>query len=295
MNTDPDALLASIVRWAEESPNIVTLILTGSRARLGASVDEFSDLDVEVIADDPTELIRNDAWLSRFGRIWVYLPAVKGQRYETRLVFYEGGTKVDFSLCGRERLSAMVEAQVLDDLYERGHRVLVDKAGITSNLPPATGEFPGKRLPGQEEFAAVVNEFWFEAAHIPRYLLRDELWVAKFRDWTMKTLLLTMLEWHAIASSDQNVDVWHIGTHMMDWVDEATWNDIHTIFSGFDARESWHGLLATARLFRRLARETAAAADLEYPAEADKSISGYIAGFEDRISSASSNRNADLG
>ena len=23
----------------------------------------------------------------------------------------------------------------------------------------------------------MVNEFWFEAAHIPRYLLRDELWV----------------------------------------------------------------------------------------------------------------------
>lgn len=295
MNTDPDALLAHIVRWAEESPNIVALILTGSRARLHASVDEFSDLDVEVIADDPAELIRNDAWLRRFGRVWVCLPTVKGQRYQTRLVFYEGGTKVDFSLCGRERLSAMVEAQVLDGLYERGYRVLVDKAGITSGLPAATAKFPARKLPGQEEFSAVVNEFWFEAAHIPRYLLRDELWVVKFRDWTMKTLLLTILEWHAIACNRQPVDVWHIGSHMTDWADEATWNDIHTIFSGFDARDSWHGLLATARLFRRLARETAAATGLEYPAEADESISGYLASFEERISSATSNRDAELG
>ena len=43
MNIDPDALLTSIVQWAEESPNIAALILTGSRARLHANVDEFSD------------------------------------------------------------------------------------------------------------------------------------------------------------------------------------------------------------------------------------------------------------
>ena len=60
--------------------------------------------------------------------------------------------KVDFSLCGRERLSAMVEAQVLDNLYERGHRVLVDKARITSHLPAATGEPPERSCPARRNF-----------------------------------------------------------------------------------------------------------------------------------------------
>lgn len=33
------------------------------------------------------------------------------------------------------------------------------------------------------------------------HLLREELWVVKARDWTMKVMLLQMLEWHAVATS----------------------------------------------------------------------------------------------
>jgi len=280
---DPDALLASIVAWAQATANVRALIMTGSRARGDGRVDEFSDLDIEIIADDPEPLMRDDAWWRAFGRVLVHLPTIIRPRHETRLVFYEGGMKVDFSICGRERVGVMVESQALNRLYERGYRVLVDKDGITGRLPAATGSFVPNELPAQAEFVAVVNEFWFEAAHIPRYILRDELWVVKFRDWTMKQQLLKMLEWHAIARNEQPVDVWHIGTHMRDWVDETTRGEMRVIFGAFDAASSWRALLATTELFRRLATETAALAGLEYPAGTDADISAYIAGFEGRI------------
>jgi aminoglycoside 6-adenylyltransferase len=283
MSTDPETLVSSIAAWAEANANVLALIMTGSRVRPGAVVDEFSDIDIEIIARDPGALITDDGWLSSFGRVWVYLPLSEGQPYPTRLVFYEGGMKVDFSLCGVERVREMAGAKALDDLYERGYRVLVDKEGMTSGLPAPSGTFPAKRLPDQEEFSAIVTEFWFEAAHIPRYLLRDELWVVKFRDWTMKELLLKMLEWHAVARSDAPVDVWHIGSHLKEWLDVVTREEIGGIFARFDARSSWDGLLATTALFRRVAAETAAALGLTYPAEMDADVSGYIATFEQRI------------
>ena len=52
----------------------------------------------------------------------------------------------------------------------------------------------------------------------------------------MKTLLLRMLEWHALARSERPVDVWHIGVHMKAWVDERTWTELHAVFSRFDLR-----------------------------------------------------------
>ena len=99
----------------------------GSRARADGRVDEFSDFDLEIIADQPELLAGDDAWFRCFGRVWVHLPTTIRARHETRLVFYEGGMKVDLSLCGRERVRAMVEAKTLDGLYERGYRVLLDK------------------------------------------------------------------------------------------------------------------------------------------------------------------------
>ena len=280
---DPDALLASIVAWAQATANVRALIMTGSRARGDGRVDEFSDLDIEIIADDPEPLMRDDAWWRAFGRVLVHLPTIIRPRHETRLVFYEGGMKVDFSICGRERVGVMVESQALNRLYERGYRVLVDKDGITGRLPAPTGSFVPNELPAQAAFAAVVEEFWFEAAHIPRYILRDELWVVKFRDWTMKQQLLKMLEWHAMARGERPINVWYIGTHMQDWVDEATRDEMRTIFGAFDAQSSWRALLATTALFRRVAVETAAALGLQYPARAGEGVSGYIASFRERV------------
>jgi aminoglycoside 6-adenylyltransferase len=275
-------LLARIVEWAETNANVIALIMTGSRARGdSAFVDEFSDFDLEIIAENAAELADNDEWLRSFGPIMVCLPLSEGQAHPTRLVFYEGGLKVDFSLCTRERLMAMVDR--LNGLYQRGYRVLVDKEGVTAGLPAATGAAPSKRLPSQQVFSATVNEFWFEAAHIPRYLLRNEPWVVKIRDWTMKELLLRMLEWHAVALSGRPLDVWHIGTHMKDWVDSQTWQELQAVFSRFDRDDSWRGLLAMTALFRRLARETASATGLEYLATVDENVSGYLAGFENKL------------
>ena len=256
--------------------------MTGSRARGdSAFVDEFSDFDLEIIAENAAELTDNDEWLRSFGSVMVCLPLSEGQAHPTRLVFYEGGLKVDFSLCTRERLMAMVDG--LNGIYQRGYRVLVDKEDVTAGLPTASGAAPSRRLPSQQVFSATVNEFWFEAAHIPRYLLRNEPWVVKTRDWTMKQLLLRMLEWHAVALSGRPLDVWHIGTHMKDWVDSQTWQDLQAVFSRFDRDDSWRGLLAMTALFRRLAREVASATDLEYPATVDENVSSYLAGFENKL------------
>jgi aminoglycoside 6-adenylyltransferase len=277
-------LLERIVEWAQSNSNVIALVITGSRARRqGESVDEFSDFDLEIIAENPDQLATNDEWLRSFGPILVYLSLSEGQPFPTRLIFYEDGIKVDFRLCTRERISDMRGANGLDDLYERGYRVLLDKDGITSGLPEAQGAFPTTKPPTQQEFSAVVNEFWFEAAHIPRYLLRGELWVVKTRDWTMKQLLLQMLEWHAITRQKRPVDVWHIGTHMKDWADEETWQELHAVYSHFDAPDSRTGLTAMTTLFRRLAKEVATAIGIEYPAGPDTSVSGYVAGFQHRL------------
>jgi aminoglycoside 6-adenylyltransferase len=190
--------------------------------------------------------------------------------------------KVDYTLATRDRVTDMAR-DGLDDLYQRGYQVLLDKENMTDALPPPSGAFPKRTPPSPEEFHAVVTEFWFEAAHIPRYLLRDELWVVKFRDWTMKELLLRMLEWHALTRGAKPVDVWHIGSHNQEWLDEQTVRDLCHIFGEYNAPSSWRALLATTQLFRRLTIETAAALAIAGADDTATQVSAHIATFEDRI------------
>jgi aminoglycoside 6-adenylyltransferase len=277
-----DQLLAEIVGWARANANITALIRTGSHEHAHSQPDEFSDLDLELIARDAGLLKSDMDWLHRFAPIWTMLALGDGQPDPTRLVIYEGGLKVDFTLASHERVRDMIEQGRLDSVYQRGYRVLFDKEGVTDGLPAPSGVVI-RSLPDQATFRAVVEEFWFEAAHIPKYLVRGELWVVKLRDWTMKQMLLKLIEWRAIAGSEAPLDVWYIGTHMQEWADPQTWAQVQDVFGRFVAADGWRALLATIQLFSRLGREIEADSDLEYPGEMDEQVTRYIMGFVGRI------------
>ena len=289
MPEDHAALIERIVAWAEADDNIRALVMTGSAARNPDTVDRFSDRDIEIIARDPTLLATDDAWIHAIAPVWVSLPLGDPGGF-ARLVFFEGGRKVDFGVMDRSHMDRRIARRQLDDLYERGYRVLLDKDGLTTGLPEPTGGSPRHTLPSEAELADTVTEFWFEAAHMPTYLTRGDLWVVKFRDWTMKQMLLRMLEWHALATRGEETDVWHIGTKMKRWVDAETWDELQHVFGRFDRKDSWHALVAMMRLFSRLTHETATALDLDYPADSEEFITTYVLGFEDEIVSNAPDR-----
>lgn len=268
-----DDRLNSIVRWAQDVPHIRALIITGSLARNDGSADDMFDIDAEIITSDPATLEQDDHWLHDLGELAVVIHLNPGdsQEWATRLAIYADGTRVDFTLAGISRIQGMVERGTLNDLYIRGYRVLLDKAGVTASLPAASQGFPAPTFPTQEAFTTAVEEFWFEASHVPKYLVRGELWLVKLRDWAMKENLLRMAQWHTMATRP-GIDTWHNGLRMRDWLEPAAWDTLNSCFARFENAEARRAFDATTGLYARLAREVAKAAGLEYPNECEKHI-----------------------
>ncbi len=276
-------LLDDLIAWANDQPDIVALIITGSRAHRDDMVDEWSDYDLEIFTSDPTKYTSSAEWMREIRKVWVYLALTSSRGCPTRLVIFERGQKVDFSILPIAALEEMIGAPKLNDLYQRGYRVLLDKRGLASRLPAPSYSPPTRAQPTEAEFVAAIEEFWFEASHIPKYLEREDLWVVKFRDWTMKELLLKMLEWHAVATNGERHDVWHIGMRMKEWIRTDVWERVHQVFGRFDAFDSWQTLFATVSLFRDLAIETAEKLGYRYPYEADDAITGYLKKFDSKF------------
>ncbi|WP_043594010.1 aminoglycoside 6-adenylyltransferase [Chromobacterium haemolyticum] len=267
--------LESAIAWAQQRPDVDALILTGSFARDDGSVDIHSDLDLEIIGPAPAALADNDGWLRDIGPLLTVLRLGEGQAWPTRLAIYADGVKIDFTLAGPARLQAMRE-HGLDPLYQRGYRVLLDKTGVTQGLPAPHGRPAAPALPCEERFRARVEEFWFEAFHIPKYLARGELFVVKFRDWTIKELLLEMLEWHALSRPGTAADCWHIGPRLQHWAEPEHWQALHQGFGRFDAADAERAFHATLRLYSQVAREVAARAGFDYPEAVEAGIRDLI-------------------
>ena len=253
--------LPAILAWARRQEAIRAVVITGSRAREDGSVDAFSDLDAQILTTEIGRYVTDDSWLDALGEVWIRLPLDEPLPY--RLVWFAGGAKVDFQFIHPREIQAQVDSGRLSDEYLRGYRVLLDKDGLYEQLPPSPRVFPQPPAPSREQLRACCNEFWFEAIHVAQFIRRREFWVVKFRDWTMKTRLLQLLERHARATSDAPVNTWLLGKRMRHWTRRDDYATITRLWAGWHTADLWTALLSQLRLFDKLSRELSAA--LGYP------------------------------
>ncbi len=266
--------LPAILAWARREEAIRAVVITGSTAREDGSTDVYSDLDAQIITADIARYIQDDSWLDALGEVWIRFPLDEPVPY--RLVWFAGGAKVDFQFIHPGDIQAQIDARQLSDEYLRGYRVCLDKDGLYRQLPPSPRIFPGAPAPSPEELRACCNEFWFEAIHVAQFIRRREFWVVKFRDWTMKSMLLQLLEWHARATSDAPINTWLLGKRLRDWTRPDDYATISTLWAGWDAKELWSATLTQLRLFARLSREVSAALGYPPPDEKVADIFAYI-------------------
>jgi len=266
--------LDKVIRWARGEAAVRAVVITGSQARADGSVDDYSDLDAQIITRDTEALTRDDSWLDSLGEVWIRFPLRQDAPY--RLVWFAGGYKVDFQFVHVDEILAMRESGELSDEYQRGYQVALDKDGLYANLPPSPRVFPPQALPSETELAAAINEFWFEAIHVAQFIRRREFWVAKHRDWTMKADLLRLLEWHARATGTGDVNTWLLGKRIMQWADGETADAIRQIWPRWAAAEMWTALLVQLELFQSLSRELHAALGINYSEAQHRRIEQYI-------------------
>ncbi|WP_280242365.1 aminoglycoside 6-adenylyltransferase [Nocardia abscessus] len=247
---DADLVVDRIIEFAAAHPRISAVIQTGSRAR-GTRVDEFSDLDIELIGTGTGEFVGADDWLRAIGPVLVNIHLDNDEpHWPTCLVVLAEGRKIDFTLAGPGRLDDLI-ADGLDELYQRGYRVLLDKDGSTTALPPATGSHTPTH-PTAAEIEETQREFWFEATQIPIYVARDDLWPAMLRVAELRELLLTMAEWHTTARSGGRVDHWHNGHHLHEWLDPRFHGDPPAFFPRYTGKEILAAVRAMADTFTQL-------------------------------------------
>lgn len=265
-------LLQKVTDWAINNEFVDVVVLTGSRARSCAEQDEYSDLDIELISEDMANLAGNDAWIeSMCSPITILrLEPSEDQQWPTRLVICDNGCKIDFTLASHQRLLD-IKSSGIDSTYSRGYRILIDKTGVTADLPRNLSA-GGEKLPDEVKFKDCVSEFWFEAFHVPRCLARGDLWLVKQRDWTMKELLLQMIEWHTLATSRCQVDTWHLGRSISKWADPKLSQEISSTFGRYEMHDSIRAFKATTDLYAKLSQEVAVLLNFRYPIEVQTKI-----------------------
>ena len=281
MNPTPTSmaeLLGRIVLWAESAPDIGAVLLIGSRTRIDRPADEWSDLDLVLIAADPDRYLDTADWLEQIGTPWVTFVEGTIARTRERRALFEGALDVDFNFFTLERFQQVFhDGSVPPAVLHRGARVLVDKEGIIPALLPPSAAAPTLGPPQEAEFLAIIDEFWYRAIWSTKKLRRGELYIAIGNcDGVMKRLLREMLERHTRALQGRQYDTWHDGRFLEAWADPRALTALRAAYAHYDADDIGRALLATMDLFRWVSRETAERLGFLYPALAAERASEWV-------------------
>jgi aminoglycoside 6-adenylyltransferase len=261
------SIVTKIVEWAKQEQTVKAVILQGSHATNQA--DRYSDYDLSLFCTEIETFTYNDTWLSAFGNVWICVHeklCLAQQIVPTRLVIFEDGIKVDFTLFSPDILRTV---HCLPPF-----KILVDKENMLKNVENEAYE---RDNPSLQQFVRCIKEFWFEAYHVAIALKREDLWNAKFRFEAIDAFLLQMIEWHASALNEGQ-QILHGGKWMRSWVTPCCWEYIQKISSLPSV--SWERLDETMQLFRLLATETAFKWHYLDALDLDFNISHYISSLK---------------
>lgn len=253
----------NILKWAHEHDDIRLVIVVGSRARSEHPGSEFSDLDLLIFTDNQEFYLSNQDWIERFGTVLFAEKAMNAGQDPELMVVYDNFQGVDFVLIPAGVIKDMNPEQDLPDVFLRGFAVWVDKDDVSALLTRVADEqkhniFRQKK-PSQEEFVHVIRLFLFGAYYIGRVLYQNDLWLAKSREYDLRSLILKMMEWHARSKHNWSLDVWHMGKYIETWAEKPILYRLPQIYAGYAKMPSQIALEECVQLFETMAYEVAEA------------------------------------
>lgn len=282
-----DEVVERLVAWAEGEEAVRAVLLTGSRASPDRTIDRFSDYDVALLLEDPSELEREGGWIEEFGPVLVSLSEsyeALGGEVASRLVQYRDGTKIDFSLVPTEGWEHEAAKGRLPSGFDAGYRVLVDEDGLCDGLPQPSDRPVGPEHPDRERYRDVANEFWWETLYVAKWLARGDQLPARYSaECVMRyRCLVPMLEWDVRVAADGDVSVGPYGRGIHEYLNSPARKLLERSYGMATTDEGWSSLFAAADLFETAARRVGTRLGHPYPEDTARSVRSRLRSIRER-------------
>ena len=294
---DEAEVLGRIVAWAEDEPNIRSVILTSTRARPEGATDDLSDYDVILAVTDVPAFVAHAGWLGAWPEPlarWGDESELLGHRTVFRGVVHGDGTKIDWTIWPQELLGAIAAEKPLPDGLDVGYRVLLDKDGRAAQCPVPTYRAHIPSPPSAGEYREVVEEFWWSATYAAKGLWRGEVVFVKFVLQSDIVLgpVRRVLEWLIEIENDWSVKpgAYGRGLERLSPPDLAV--ELAATYTGPAVEDNWEALFRTAAFFRKIARCAGDAFGYTYPQEVDDGVTRHLERVRDLPPRARNHREA---
>ena len=264
----------NICRYSEVDSEIKAVIAIGSSTRESVKADEYSDLDLIIVTDNPTSWYSGE-YPMQLGEISIgFLEPTLGNGKEYRAI-YDEDKDVDMIIFTPKQFTEAVKNGTAGWVMNRGYAFLCDKAGYSELVRAYVNPSVASPQISESEFLNLTNDFYFHNIWAAKKLLRGELWSAKMCvDAYLKNYLLKIIEFYCYQKDGR--DVWHDGRFIDRWADDWILEKLKVCFAHYEKNDTGNALTSTHELFKKLAADVADMNRYIYPQKAENTASEFL-------------------
>jgi len=277
--TEFQEIIDNFIRWGNSSRELYAAFIIGSQARSNHPADEYSDLDIVMLVDNPSYFLSSDQWLKNIAEYHVSFSEDSMAGGKERRILFDGALDVDFILLPNENPENIIKALNCEmaSMLERGYKILIDKIKLQEIMPRFDAVVKSDEELTEQDFTNIVNDFWYHSVWAAKKLKRGEIWTAKYCvDTYMKSKLLCIIECHARTIHGKDYDTWHNGRFIEQWAPCWVVERLSLCFAHYRKEDIKIALISTMDLFRAVAVEIAEKLGFQYPHEADKYTAAWV-------------------
>lgn len=237
---------------AQQDARILAVYMNGSRTNTNVPKDIFQDYDIVYVVKETECFIEDKSWINTFGKI-MYMqypdenpnyPHDKANFYGWLMQFTDGN-RIDLHV---ESVKHALENITNDHLC----KVLLNKEGILPDISCATDEQYWINKPGEKQFQACCNEFWWCTNNLAKGLWRKEItYVHEIADFVVRKQLEKMLSWKVGVFTDYRVSVGKAAKYMKNWLEKEDYEEyLKTYFNG-NVEDAWNAVMIMCTLFEK--------------------------------------------
>lgn len=282
MNEDArEKKLKAIVDWSQQNVEVRAVLLTSSLANPDAPVDQFSDLDIELILENNTDYISDNMWIHNFGSPIAKLEEDEScfnGEYAMKMVLYNDYVKVDFKLYSKANFLKEISKTELCEDWDIGYKILIDKDGLTVGMTQPTYQVSVIKQPDADEFEKLLNDFWWDTTYVAKCLARSDIFYSKFMlENNIRTeYLKPLIDWYIASNYNWKITTNKHGRLFEQYLPSKMWERILQTFSGHDTDENWHALFAMADLVNEMGTYLSAKLNYKYTIQLETDIRKYL-------------------
>lgn len=271
-----ESVLSLITETAQKEPNIIAVILSGSRTQPHLKQDDYMDFDVIYLVKHIDAFVNHKEWLTVFGKPLIMQepelmdgnwPNKKNQY--TYLMQFDDGHRIDLRLIDETHFDeTMLDSLSVIILDKEARLKKRAKANLSDYLPTA---------PSETAFDNCCLEFFWLSLYVLKGLLRNQVIYAKhILDVLMRQELLKLLSWHVAFKTHYQVNIGAYWKHLAEHLDQPLLDNYMALYSDAKPDNIWQCLIGMCDLFMTTASQVANSHGFSFRQEDYQRVIDYL-------------------